>query len=89
MALRQGSLAYNISQLPVGATLSRSECLGLSSPALADAIRTSKTKMRNHLNKHASRASEACGSQYRMDTGSWVATDDGAVFVTVCITRVM
>jgi hypothetical protein len=85
--LREGSLAHQIAELKPGETLSRTQMIGLSKPGLDYEVREAKRKLRNHVNKHAERAATASGGTYRLDTGTWVANEDSAVFVTVAVTR--
>lgn len=87
MSLREGSLAHTLAGLQIGQCYSRSEMMGLSAPGMEEKVKAAKTRMKNHLNKHADRASKTNGSIYRLDSGVWLANEDAAVFVTVNITR--
>ena len=89
MALQEGSLAHQIGALKVGETFSRTVMLGLSKSGFEDRLRETKRSLRNNLNKQADRAGKETGNAYRLDCGTWHASEDAAVFVTVAITRMM
>ena len=89
MALQSGSLVHQIANLEPGGSYCRTQMIGLSAKGLEDKVREAKRKLKNHLNKQAERASAQSGNTYRLDSGTWLAAEDAAVFVTIAITRVI
>ena len=79
------TFSANARELREGETLSRSkrlEIVGLK----PDKIKKTLAKMRNSMNQIASRAREATGRDFRVESGQFMTYDSTAVMLTCTLT---